>query len=381
MPRPDQRRLSADEFRNVIGSFASGVTVITALSEGTRFGSTASAVSSLSLEPPMLLVCMNRQSATARAVHASRRFAVNVLGEDDVELAVRFASKSPSKFDGVPVHEGTAGVPLLRAALATLECEVAEEVSGGTHFVFLAEVVHAAGKPGAPLAYFRGEFGRLELERDESTARAIRSRVLHRELPVGEALDVDRLAQEIAAPRGSVYHALAKLTAEGLVARGPDGTFVVPRLTLESVEGTVRARFAIATGVAALTVGRIAAERLAGLRGLLAATAPVDGEGRAVAPETWTRAHEAFFDGLVALSDSAPILDAFERVSGPAAIGLPDRDAREGRLDPRLVHPLHSAIVEGYEAGDLSRVIEALKALLALRLEVSRQVFAGRDEI
>src|SRR5712692_11685213 len=100
------RRLTADEFRDVIGHFASGVTVITAVHHGESFGTTASAVSSLSLDPPMLLVCMNRQSTTGQAVHAERRFAVNILTEHQAEEAVRFASKGTDKFAGIPVSEG-----------------------------------------------------------------------------------------------------------------------------------------------------------------------------------------------------------------------------------------------------------------------------------
>jgi flavin reductase (DIM6/NTAB) family NADH-FMN oxidoreductase RutF len=115
----------------------------------------------------MLLICMNKQSETGRAVAASGRFGVNILGANQVELAERFARKGGDKFAGVAVSEGKWGEPLFDDALATLECRVAEETSGGTHYVFLAEVESGAARGGAPLAYFRGEFGRLELTRDQ----------------------------------------------------------------------------------------------------------------------------------------------------------------------------------------------------------------------
>src|SRR6478735_2406666 len=137
----EARSLSSDEFRDVISHFASGVTVITAVSDGRAYGTTASAVTSLSLEPPMLLICMNKQSETGRAVAAARRFGVNILAADQLDLAERFARKGGDKFAGVPVSDGQWGEPLFDAALATLECNVSEETSGGTHFVFLAEVV------------------------------------------------------------------------------------------------------------------------------------------------------------------------------------------------------------------------------------------------
>lgn len=157
------RRLSPDEFRDVIGHFATGVTVVTALHDGRPYGTTASAVTSLSLEPPMLLVCMNKESATGAAMDASAQFGVNILEEGQADLAVRFATKASDKFDGVPTTTGVWGEPLLAEALATLECRVVERTTGGTHVVFFGEVEHAAARSGAPLAYFRGRFGRLEL--------------------------------------------------------------------------------------------------------------------------------------------------------------------------------------------------------------------------
>jgi flavin reductase (DIM6/NTAB) family NADH-FMN oxidoreductase RutF len=168
----EARSLSSDEFREVISHFASGVTVITALHEGRSFGTTASAVTSLSLEPPMLLICMNKQSETGRAVAVSKRFGVNILGANQVDLAERFAKKGGDKFAGVPVTPGQWGEPLFDDALATLECHVAEETTGGTHYVFLAEVDGGTARGGTPLAYFKGEFGRLELTREQLEHRA-----------------------------------------------------------------------------------------------------------------------------------------------------------------------------------------------------------------
>ena len=86
---------------------------------------------------------------------------MNILAEDQADLAVRFASKDPHKFAGVAMTPGIAGNPLLTDALAILECRVIENVSGGTHSVFLAEVDHGTARAGAPLAYYRGRFGRL----------------------------------------------------------------------------------------------------------------------------------------------------------------------------------------------------------------------------
>ena len=163
----EARSLTPEEFREVISHFASGVTVVTALHDGRPFGTTASAVTSLSLEPPMLLICMNKQSETGRAVAAAGHFAVNILGADQMELAERFARKGGDKFAGVPVSDGKWGEPIFDEALATLECRVAEQTAVATHYVFMAEVLSGAARAGTPLAYFRGQFGRLELTTDQ----------------------------------------------------------------------------------------------------------------------------------------------------------------------------------------------------------------------
>src|SRR3954451_9489376 len=135
----EARSLTSDEFRDVIRHFASGVTVITALEEGRPYGTTASAVTSLSLDPPMLLICMNKQSETGRAVASSKRFGVNILGANQVDLAERFAQKGADKFTGGPVPLGNWSERLFDEALATLECRVAEETIGGAPSVCLAE--------------------------------------------------------------------------------------------------------------------------------------------------------------------------------------------------------------------------------------------------
>jgi flavin reductase (DIM6/NTAB) family NADH-FMN oxidoreductase RutF len=111
----------------------------------------------------MMLVCLNRSSTTGQTIGVAGSFAVNILGEDQGELALRFATAtSHERFAGVEVTSGPGGEPLLADALAHLECRVAEATTGGTHTVFLAEVEYASARGGgSPLAYFRGRFGRL----------------------------------------------------------------------------------------------------------------------------------------------------------------------------------------------------------------------------
>jgi flavin reductase (DIM6/NTAB) family NADH-FMN oxidoreductase RutF len=154
--------VSAAEFRDAIGRFLTGVTVVTSRHEGAPQGITASAVCSVSLEPPMLLVCLNRQSSTRHAVAGSGRFAVNVLADGQQDLAMRFATKSADKFAGLTLAAGEDDLPLLEGALATLECRVTEEANGGTHSIFIATVERATVREGSPLAYVRGRFARVQ---------------------------------------------------------------------------------------------------------------------------------------------------------------------------------------------------------------------------
>jgi 4-nitrophenol 2-monooxygenase / 4-nitrocatechol 4-monooxygenase, reductase component len=152
------------EFRNAIGRFLTGVTVITTAHDAVLHGITASAVASLSVDPPTLLVCLNKQSATRGAVAAARRFVVNVLAADQVELAMHFASKSPEKFVRMEVETSPHGLPRLPGAVATIECVVAAEVDGGTHSIFVGRAESGSTGSGAPLGYFRGRFVQVEPE-------------------------------------------------------------------------------------------------------------------------------------------------------------------------------------------------------------------------
>ncbi|MED1949020.1 flavin reductase family protein [Brevibacillus centrosporus] len=154
--------LDRDTFRHVVGHFTSGVTIITTRQDETNWGITASAFSSVSLEPPMVLVCVNKNTGTCHAISKAKTFGVNILQEKQGELARKFAQPQTDKFQGTDFAYGELGVPLIEDVLAHFECYVVEEVTGGTHSVFLAEVRRAQAYEKAPLAYYRGKFGRFE---------------------------------------------------------------------------------------------------------------------------------------------------------------------------------------------------------------------------
>ncbi|GHO99347.1 flavin reductase [Reticulibacter mediterranei] len=134
------RRIDHDTFRRVMGRFASGVTIITTRHAGIDYGLTATAVSPLSLDPPMLLICVNRAANTRQAIAAAQWFAVNILQDHQGELARQFARSDPDKFQGIHILRGEHGLPLFPDTLASIECQVTEEISAGTHSMFLARV-------------------------------------------------------------------------------------------------------------------------------------------------------------------------------------------------------------------------------------------------
>lgn len=160
--------LGPDEFRRVLGHFATGVTVVTACeADGRPTGLTASAFASVSLDPPLVLVCVAHTAQAYPAILAAGRFAVNVLSRDQESVSRRFASSSLSgteKFEGVDYRQGTLGLPLLKDALAELECAVVHAYPGGDHTIFVARVEAADSRADAgldPLLYYRGQYGHL----------------------------------------------------------------------------------------------------------------------------------------------------------------------------------------------------------------------------
>lgn len=149
----------ADDFRSVMRRFPTGVTIVTTVLEGKPKGFTANAFSSVSAEPPMVLVCVNRQARSHPLISQAGRFCVNVLRLDQRELAERFASKAVADpFAGVAVRFAATGSPILGGTLAFLDCELAEEHSAGTHTIFLGNVLECGASDGAPLGYFNATY-------------------------------------------------------------------------------------------------------------------------------------------------------------------------------------------------------------------------------
>jgi flavin reductase ActVB len=150
-------------FRNAMARFASGVTVVTTRnSDGAFVGFTASAFSSLSLEPPLLLVCLQKDADCYRAFMESGEFAVSILAHGQDKIARRFATKAIDKWAGTPSRPGEiAGLPLMSDAAAHCECRIRERVDGGDHTILIGEVLRAEVSDAEPLVHYNRQFGRF----------------------------------------------------------------------------------------------------------------------------------------------------------------------------------------------------------------------------
>jgi flavin reductase (DIM6/NTAB) family NADH-FMN oxidoreductase RutF len=151
------------EFRRVLGHWATGVTIIaTVTPAGEPCGLTANAFASVSLEPPLVLVCLEHGADTCAALLNADVFSVNFLSADSEAISRRFAgSDVPGKFRDVTYRRGASGAPILEDALAWVDCRVHATHESGDHTIFVGAVLDAGARDGDPLLYFRGRYGRL----------------------------------------------------------------------------------------------------------------------------------------------------------------------------------------------------------------------------
>ena len=155
--------MAIDEFRfrQALGHFASGVTVVTTEYEGVPYGMTVSSFASVSLKPPLILICIDKLVNTHAAIAGAGRFAVNILEKKQEHLSRRFATHEDNKFVGVAWHTGQLGLPVLEGVLTVIECQVADTLPGGDHTIFIGEVMDAGINQGSPLLYYRRGYHEL----------------------------------------------------------------------------------------------------------------------------------------------------------------------------------------------------------------------------
>lgn len=149
-------------FREVLGHFTTGITVVTALEDGAPVGFTCQAFSSLSLDPPMVVIAPAKTSTSWPRMVKAGAFCVNILDERQEAVARTFAVSGGDKFAGVDWHVGLAGTPVLGGALAWVECRLASVHDAGDHELVTGRVLHMGVGPGRPLLFYRGGFGRFD---------------------------------------------------------------------------------------------------------------------------------------------------------------------------------------------------------------------------
>jgi flavin reductase (DIM6/NTAB) family NADH-FMN oxidoreductase RutF len=166
--QPREYRSGSDQrtLRDALGSFATGVTVVTCVDrDGQPFGLTVNSFTSVSLDPPLLLVCISRRTRCSPELAAAPHFAVNVLQTGQQPASIRFSTKDEDRFGATPWATGETGAPLLMDSLAVFECERHSLHDGGDHDILLGRVIRASFDPNMdPLLYFRGSYRRLHFD-------------------------------------------------------------------------------------------------------------------------------------------------------------------------------------------------------------------------
>ena len=155
--------MSIDEatFKLAMSHFASGVTVVTTEHDGKPYGLTVASFASLSLRPPLVLVCIESSVRSHDAIIAAKHFAVNILEEGQADISGRFASRTEDKFAGVTLRRGSLGAPIIEGALCIIECRLTDQLPGGDHSIFVGQVVSVQTTEGKPLVYYRSGYRQI----------------------------------------------------------------------------------------------------------------------------------------------------------------------------------------------------------------------------
>ncbi len=152
-------QLAPDLFRRACSLWATGITIITTMdSTGIPHGMTANSFSSVSLNPPLVLFCLDERAALLSHIAPNRSIAINLLAEEQADLSSRFARKSEDRFENLDWKTGSLGSPLLAGALATFECTVTQLIPAGDHQIVLAHVQTVEWREGRPLLYFASAY-------------------------------------------------------------------------------------------------------------------------------------------------------------------------------------------------------------------------------
>jgi flavin reductase (DIM6/NTAB) family NADH-FMN oxidoreductase RutF len=156
------------KLRDAFGTFATGVAVVTAArADGEPIGITVNSFTSVSLDPPLILWCLDNRSASASAFLPSARFAVHILAHDQMDLAMHFAGRGRNKWPFAPSAGADAEPPIIAGALCRMECKVCDVRPGGDHWIIVGRVLAIQHQPGMPLIFSSGRFGVVKCTFDQ----------------------------------------------------------------------------------------------------------------------------------------------------------------------------------------------------------------------
>jgi flavin reductase (DIM6/NTAB) family NADH-FMN oxidoreductase RutF/DNA-binding GntR family transcriptional regulator len=307
------RGTDREEFRHIVGHLASGVTVVTTSAGDRSFGMTASSVTSLSLDPPMMLACLNLKVPTAEAVVSAGRFGINVLGSGQEVLAGQFAVPSDDKFKGVPVDTSDDGIPLLRDAHAQIECKVVSTVDIATHRIIIGEVVSARASTGKPLTYYRGGFGRFQHVEDELAYDAVRALILSGEWRSGRR-EGEAVAEQLGIEESAAFYALTRLSGEGIVEWESGSGYAVTESSVRVAREAIDARSIIERGVIEDFLAGASQAELARVTQSFDAMAALMVGDVLTDPAAFWEANFAYHRSIVELAQNASLTAAFDRL-------------------------------------------------------------------
>jgi flavin reductase (DIM6/NTAB) family NADH-FMN oxidoreductase RutF/DNA-binding GntR family transcriptional regulator len=367
------RAVEPMQFRHVVGHLASGVTVVTARDGSVRYGMTASSVTSLSVEPALMLVCVNRAVPTAAGISASGLFGVNVLGEGQGDIAEQFATPSLDKFRGIQMRQGELGMPLIADALAHLECEVVEEIEGGSHTIFIGRVRSAAAHGGQPLTYYRGDFGRFEFARDDEVYKLARQQVLTRVYGADDVIALTDFAASLGVDKSAAFYALTRLTAERLVRRDPDVGYVVNPFDVRTSDEAFDARLVLQLGVVEDAIHTCSEESLQELRRRFEAMAALLVGDRFVDFDAYLEANYRFHEWIVALADNSLVTATFGGLSIKTVM---TRSFGSTPVTSQAFVDVQRRITEAFERRDLEAAKGALREYCVLAKNRVREILS-----
>jgi 3-hydroxy-9,10-secoandrosta-1,3,5(10)-triene-9,17-dione monooxygenase reductase component len=159
MKKTEMKPMDDRAFRDIVGNFCTGVTIITTMNEDLQpIGFTANSFSSLSLNPKLVLFCIDKNASTYKDFMNTPHFAVNILSTNQIDLSKQFSKRGIDRFEGVNFSKDVTGSPILNDSLAYLDCKITNYYEGGDHTIVIGEVLSAKATEGKPLAFFQGKY-------------------------------------------------------------------------------------------------------------------------------------------------------------------------------------------------------------------------------